>query len=92
MAKLRRTVAYDIPFKKLIFCFILIFLNPWYQGSQGIWKQKNYYYFFDPMTSPMCSEIFLPRSHRSWQADVLSMPSVSMAIGSKILLLLLLLF
>ena len=33
---------------------------------------------------PVCSEIFLPRSHRSWRADVLSTPSVSMAIGSKI--------
>ena len=32
---------------------------------------------------PVLSEIFLPRSDRSWRADVLKTPRVSMAIGSK---------
>jgi len=32
---------------------------------------------------PVLSEIFLPRSDRSWRADVLKTPRVSMAIDSK---------
>ena len=48
-------------------------------STEHLWNRK-----LVSLTSPMCSEIFLPRSHRSWRADVLSMPSVSMAIGSKI--------
>ena len=46
---------------------------------EHLWNRK-----LVSLTSPMCSEIFLTRSHRSWRADVLSTPSVSMAIGSKI--------
>ena len=48
-------------------------------STEHLWNRK-----LVSLTSPLCSEIFLPRSHRSWRADVLSMPSVSMAIGSKI--------
>ena len=48
-------------------------------STEHLWNRK-----FVSLTSPLCSEIFLPRSHRSWRADVLSMPSVSMAISSKI--------
>ena len=48
-------------------------------STEHIWNRK-----LVSLTSPVCSEIFLPRSHRSWRADVLSTPSVSMAIGSKI--------
>jgi len=32
---------------------------------------------------PVLSQIFLPRSRRSWRAAVLKTPRVSMAIGSK---------
>jgi len=35
------------------------------------------------LASPVLSEIFLPRLDRSWRADVLKTPGVSMAIGSK---------
>ena len=48
-------------------------------STEHLWNRKLVF-----LTSPVCSEIFLPRSHRSWRADVLSTPSVSMAIGSKI--------
>jgi len=33
--------------------------------------------------SPVLSEIFLARLDKSWRADVLKTPRVSMAIGSK---------
>jgi len=41
------------------------------------------------LTSPEHCEIFLPRSERSWRADVLYTPKVSIAVGSNKLLLLL---
>ena len=48
-------------------------------STEHLWNRK-----LVSLTFPVCSEIFLPRSHRSWRADALITPSVSMAIGLKI--------
>ena len=47
-------------------------------STEHLWKRK-----LASMTSPELWEIFLPRSERSWRADVLYKPKVSIAMGSN---------
>jgi len=48
-------------------------------STEHLWNRK-----LASLASPVLSEIFLLRSVRSWRADVLKTPRVSMAIGSNI--------
>jgi len=47
-------------------------------STEHLWKRK-----LVSLTSPEHWEIFLPRSDRSWRADVLYTPKVSIAMGSN---------
>ena len=47
-------------------------------STEYLWKRK-----LVSLTSPEHWEIFLPRSERSWRADVLYTPKVSIAKGSN---------
>ena len=47
-------------------------------STEHLWKRKVV-----SQTSPEHWEIFLPRSERSWQADELYTPKVSIAMGSN---------
>ena len=47
-------------------------------STEHLWKRK-----LVSLTSPVHWEIFLPRSERSWRADVLYTPKVSIAMGSN---------
>ena len=49
-----------------------------YTSIEHLWKRK-----LASLTSPEHWEIFLPRSERSWRADVLYTPKVSIAMGSN---------
>ena len=46
--------------------------------TEHLWKRK-----LVSLTSPEHWEIFLPRSDRSWRADVLNTPKVFIAMGSN---------